>query len=181
MKCLKCSRNAEINYPNGDLCKSCFLEILTNRIKKELRKNYLFKKGEKVLVFGKLTEIFLKKAVEGLPLAVKTDKNYTKDMFDKKFFYDKIIIPWTADDESELFYEEITKPRLNLKNIGQNNKIIKLFKPILDEELVKAAKILKIKFKPKKRNKELEKIQKKFSSAKFGLVKSAEEFKKALK
>lgn len=181
MKCLKCSRTAEISYPNGALCKSCFLEILTNRIKKELRKNNPFERGEKVLVFGKLTETFLKKAIEGLPLVIKTDKKYETNVFDRKFSYDKVVIPWTADDEAELFYEEITKSKPNLKNKGQNQKIIKLFKPILDEELFKAAKILKISFKPKKRNKELERIQKKFTSAKFGLVKSAEEFRKAVK
>ncbi len=76
MKCLKCCKKAEIPYPNGDLCKDCFIEIIINRIKKEIRKNNPFVKDEKVLVYGEITEYFLKKSVEGLPLKIKTVNSF---------------------------------------------------------------------------------------------------------
>ena len=178
MKCLKCDNTAEIQFPNGDLCPSCFLEILTNRIKKDVRQNIPFKKGEKVLVFGKITNSFLKRIVGALPLDITTsNKRFGEDVNDFSS-YDKVVIPWTADDEALLFYTEITKknPRLN-----KNKLIVELFRTVLDDELIKAAKILKIKIKLKSKRKELEKIHKKFPNSIFGLRKSAEEFMKAVK
>lgn len=182
MKCYKCHKKAQIAYPNGDLCNNCFLDILYKRVKKQIRTENPFEKNEKVLVYGKLAKQFLEKAVENLPLKITETAKYTKNVIHDKYAkYDKVVIPWSADDESDIFYEEIIKEKPNFRNIVDNNKIVKIFKSILDKELVQAAKILKINFKPQKRNKEVEKIQKKFSMAKFGLVKAADEFKKAIK
>ena len=176
MKCPRCTCPASIPFPNGNLCPECFLDVLINRIRRDTKLQNPFKINERVLVFGKLTEWFLKKAVE-FPLKIMvTTKKY--DKIKDLSRYDKIAIPWTADDEAELFFNEITskKPGFN-----ENKKIIKLFKSILDKELEQASKILKIKFKIKKRNKELEKIHKKYTHSIFGLRKSAEGFKRTLK
>ena len=169
MKCSKCTNEATVKYPNGDLCNSCFMDMLYKRAEKEIRQ-HPFKKGEKVLIIGKLAEHFLNH-INKIEIA-KTVAEKEKDG------YDKIILPWTADDEADNFYEQITSSNPNLK---ENSKVIKLFKSILDKELAEAAKILNIEFINKARNQDVEKINKKYPTAKFGLVKSSEEIKKALK
>lgn len=189
MKCLKCSNIAKVPYPNGNLCEKCFIDVLTARIKRDTKLNHQFKKGEKVLVFGRLAGVFLKKAMQNLPLKITlTNREYDKIRYLSK--YDKIVIPFTADDEAELFYSEITKKKIKLK---ENKKIIKLFRTILNDELIKAAKILKININNKNKfkinninkindkNKELIKIYKRFPNSIFGLRKSAEEFRTAIK
>lgn len=172
MKCFKCSRNAEISYPNGDLCKNCFLDIVVNRIKKEIRTKNPFEKNEKVLVHGKLAEYFLKKAVGDLPLKIKFVKTAFNGKMDSKF--DKIVVPVTADDEAEAFFEDLMRKKAS--NEKKNSKIVKIFASVLDSELVSASKILKINFKPNKRSKEYEKIRGRNPASAFGLVKSKDDF-----
>ncbi|MBN2420762.1 hypothetical protein JXB27_00625 [Candidatus Woesearchaeota archaeon] len=171
MKCLKCGRNAEISYPNGDLCKDCFLEVLVSRIKKEIRLKNPFSKNEKVLVHGKLAEYFLKKAVGDLPLKIKV----VKPAFGGKVVvgFDKIVIPITADDEAEAFFEEMMKKKASIEK--KNSKIVKIFVPVLDSELVSASKILKIHFKAERRSREYEKIRQRNPASAFGLVKSKDD------
>ena len=180
MKCLKCSKEATVKYPNGDLCNDCFIEILTNRIKKDTKNHVQFKKGDKILVFGKLAKIFLEKVVGNIPLEItEADEKYNSDAI-KKYFpdFDKVVIPWTADDEAESFYNELTSDESEFNK--ENNVIVKIFKMILDKELSMAAKILNMNFEIPSRNSDIERIQKKYPGSKFGLVKSAEEFRKAL-
>ncbi|HIH39673.1 TPA: hypothetical protein HA219_03060 [Candidatus Woesearchaeota archaeon] len=120
MKCLRCSSTANIPYPNGNLCEKCFIDILTARIKKDTKLNYPFKKGEKVLVFGKLAEIFLKKAMPDFPLKISV----TEEKYDKtKDFegYDRVVVPLTADDEAELFYSEITDEKPDFEENEKNS------------------------------------------------------------
>ncbi len=177
MKCLKCPKEAVIKYPNGDLCNDCFIEILVNRVKKDTKSNP-FSKGDNVLVFGKLSMFFLKKVIENLPVTMTEEDNFTKDILKNDFTnYDKVVIPWTADDEAVSFYVDITSPNPKFEN---DNKFVKIFKSILEKELLEASKILNINFIPDKNNEEIEKISRKYPSSKFGLIKSAEEFKKAL-
>jgi hypothetical protein len=182
MKCATCLNEATTKYPNGDLCNSCFIDMLCKRIQKETKAANPFNANERVLVFGKLAKAFLEKAI-GLPLQInEATEEYTKKTIDKEFpGYDKIVVPWTANDEAELFYTEMTKMNPNMKNIGSDRKFVKLFKSITDKELIQAAKILGIEFQKVKRSPELEKIHAKYPSSIFGLGKSAEEFKKALR
>ncbi|MEK6886567.1 MAG: hypothetical protein AABW88_01925 [Nanoarchaeota archaeon] len=176
MKCPRCSNEAKVPYPNGNLCENCYIDVLTARIKKDTKMNSPLNKGEKILVYGKLTEIFLRKAMPELPLEITTiDKKYKKTKNEEK--YDRIVIPFTADDDAESFYSEITKKDPNLE---EDKKVVKLFRTMLNEEVIKAAKILNVKIELNK-NKKLNKIKKKFPQSIFGLRNAAEEFRKAIK
>jgi hypothetical protein len=179
MKCVKCSNEATIKYPNGDLCNDCFIAMLVSRIKKELRAEQSFQKNERVLVFGKITVMILAKVVEGLPLSI-TEATDEYDPANKYNEYDKVVIPWTADDEAQLFYEQLTKKNPTFEALGTSKRIVKLFKTITEKELLQAAKALDVSVEPKQKDKELAAIQKKYPGATIGLVKSAQEFKKAL-
>lgn len=182
MKCFKCSKDASVIYPNGDLCGDCFLEILVNRVKKEVRAECPVKKNEKILIFGKLARYFLERIIQGLPVTItEADEPFSIDVLLKNFSeYDKVVIPWTADDEAILFFDELITANPAFDKIGHSKKIIKLFKSVLDNEVQQAAMLLAMDHKTVTRNDLVEKIQKKYPSAKFGLVKSASEFKKAL-
>ena len=175
MKCYKCSTNeAEIEYPNGKLCKNCFLDIIYKRIEKDI-KQQPFKKGEKVLVFGQLTHSILSKINKIDIDVIERNHEYTKSMDISQF--NKVVIPWTADDEAEAFYESITSPEPTFE---ENLKIVKLFRSLSDEEVLQTAKILCIEHPQKNRNPDIERIRKKYQSSMFGLAKSSEEIKKAL-
>ncbi len=182
MKCFKCANEATVKYPNGDVCNDCFIEIMTNRVKKEIRADTPFKKDERVLVFGALAKLFFDKIVEGMPLKVtESTDEYDKSVLMKDFpQYDKIVVPWTADDEAEQFYKELTKSKPNFAVIGSTQKFVKIFKSVSSKELKQAAQILQIPFEDMKKDETVEKIQKKYPSAVFGLTKSAAEFKKAI-
>jgi len=155
--------------------------MLYSRVKKELRTGKVFVKDDNVLVYGKLAKAFLEKAVE-MPLnIVEAEEEYSKEVLNKEFKeYDKVVIPFTADDEADLFYNEITSKNPDFGKIG-HSKFVKIFKPVLDKELVQAAKILDIEFKTVPKSEEIEKIHKKYPTSKFGLVKTASEFKKIIK
>ena len=180
MKCHTCDNRAKISFPNGDLCKSCFLGVLYKRIKKELRSEARFKRDARVLVFGALATHFLKHAIEGLPLQITETKiPFTKEILKKDFArYDKVVIPWTADDEAEVFYLQLQSEKPDFSMLKQE-KIVKLFKPILDKELLQASKLLKIPFVVPVRDAVFAKIQKRYNT--HGMVKSADEFRKAVR
>ena len=169
MKCLKCNSPGKITFPNGNLCSKCFLEVLVNRIKSSTRRNPL-RKNDRVLVQGKLAYYFLKKAVGNLPLRITVKKDVKNNSG-----YDKIVIPSTADDFAYHFYSELMKKNPDFE---ENRKIIRIFKTILDEELEKASKILKIKFKPAVKDEEFMKIKKRYPELIFGMVKTADEIRK---
>lgn len=175
MKCHICSKQAKIPFPNGNLCQNCFLGMLINRIKKDTKLNNPFKKDEKVLVFGKITEWFLRKI--DIPLKI-TETNKSYDRVKNLNKYDKVVIPWTADDEANSFYSQMTSKNPSFK---ENKRLVKLFRTILGDELIKASKILKMNIRINKKSKEINKIHKKFEHSIFGLKKSLEEFKKAIK
>ena len=73
-----------------------------------------------MLVFGKLAEIFLKKAMPDFPLKISV----TEEKYDKtKDFegYDRVVVPLTADDEAELFYSEITDEKPDFEENEKNS------------------------------------------------------------
>ncbi len=173
MKCLKCPKTGKISHFNGFFCPICYIDMINHRIKKDLRKGSCLSMNDRVLVHGKLAEFFLKKAVENLPIIIKQASEKHQKGFNKA------VIQWSSDDEANLFLDELTCKNPVFEKLGCNDKIIKIFRTISDKELEKAAKILKIKFKPNKKSIEFEKIRKR--QPVFGFVKTAEDFKKALK
>ena len=167
MNCLKCPKTAKISHFNGYFCHDCYIDMIVARIRKDLRKGSGLSKGDNVLVHGELAKYFLKRVVEDLPIKL-VDKGYNK-----------IVIPFTADDEANLFYEEITKTKPDLTRLGNDKKTIKIFKAIADKELEGAAEILKIEFKPNKKSKDVAEIFGRYKA--FSMAKCADEFKKAIK
>lgn len=115
-----------------------FIRIIEKRVRKHARLNKLFRKHDKIFVKGTLNKYLVPKIIKDLPCKIYYKKPKTR--------VNKIVIPWTLDDEINLFLKQF----FTGKKIRQNPKHIKLLKPITDKEAARFAKIKKLKFKPNK-------------------------------
>ncbi len=120
--------------------------------------------GSKEFVVGKY---LLKNIIKNLPveITVKKSAKTAKE-------YDKIIIPWSLDDEAEEFLGIVFNKKKKQK---QNKKIIKLLINLSDEEIELFAKIKGFKYrkKPKSKIKEmLDLLEKRYPGYKFSLLNS---------
>jgi hypothetical protein len=191
MLCVKCNKKkAEISLPYlKNVCKNCFLSIIEKRVRKHVRINKLFKKKDRILVIDDLSYYFVKKTIKNLPVKIlknKFDINKTINYNKNKLIYDyilknkinKIIIPWTIDDEINLYLEKIL---FRKEKTLQKQKIIKLFVNITDNEIELFSKFKKIEFKMNKKNKlikeMIDNLEKKYSGIRFNCLKFIEKMK----
>ena len=153
-----------MNQTNKD-----FIRIIEKRIRKHARMNKLFRKNDKILVKGQLNKYLVPKIIKDLPCKIYYKQ--TKGI-------NKIVIPWTLDDEVNLFLKEL----FTGKKIKQNPKHIKLLKIITDKEAARFAKIKNLKFKPNKKDKPIQhlinKMTEHYSDTKYKLYKSIELLKR---
>lgn len=172
MKCFKCGKKADIEYQKHRICEKCFIYILEKRIRKFIRLNDVFSKKDKILIVGELAGYFIKSLLDKNPC----EKTYRKRKV--KGDFDKIVIEWTMDDEIDSFFYSWFNGKKEKKF---PKKYVKLLLPITDEEALKAAKILKIKFVPRKKNKDIKHIvdfmSSKYSETRYNIVKRIAELK----
>ncbi len=166
MKCYLCNKKAQIKQQKGrSVCDECFSRLIEKRIRKYTRLNKIFRPNDRVLVIGDLSKYFVKSITKGLPIKIFSRKNKKAN---------KIVVIWTADDEANLFLEELFLG----KKIKQDKKQVKLLRVITDKEAKLFAKIKKLKFKENKKNKDIQRfideLEKKDPGAKFRLVKNQE-------
>ena len=150
-------------------------------IKKRIRKSMAakpFKKGDRILVLGSgdakaaVTEFFLRDILKGFPAEItkeKSAKNSAK--------YDKIIIPWSLEDECSEFIEGLFGGKIAVKS---QKKEIRLLKGVKEEEINAVAKSQKLKFKKHDEKKSkirimLDLLEKKYPGYKFALLNSIKE------
>jgi hypothetical protein len=151
--------------------KKAFTKVIEKRIRKYARLNRLFRKNDRILVKGSLEKYLVPRIIQDLPCKIYYQKP-------KNVRIDKIVVPWTLDDEINLFLKQyFTK-----KKAKQNKKHIKLLKPITDQEAARFAKLKKLSFKPNKKDKEIQKFIDKmtehYQDTKYKLYKSIELLKK---
>ena len=161
MKCYLCSKKAKIQQQKGRaVCDECFCRLIEKRIRKYTRLNKIFRPKDKILVKGRLSRYFIESITKNLPIKIVNKKS------------NKVVVDWTADDEANLFLEELF---LGKKN-KQDKKQVKLLKVITDKEAKLFAKIKKLKFKENKKNKDIQKfideLEKKDLGAKYRLLKN---------
>jgi hypothetical protein len=169
MKCFHCKNKAVVHFTQ-DLCKKCFLRLLEARIRKYIRIEKLFQKGDNILIRDPLSDYLVKKIVGGLP--VKYYKRNSSNI-------NSIVIPWTIDDECCYFLERLfaNKPVPKIKNVS-------VLVTVTDAEALAYAKLKNIKFKPNRKNQYvmemLNSMEKKYKETKFSLVKSIKEMQNVL-
>lgn len=182
MKC-SCNKKAEISLKHlGNLCKGCFSRIIEKRIRKTTRINKIFKKGDNILVFDKLSSHIVNNILKDLPKKVFFYKKYDSinqlnnkiiKNYIKKNKINKVVIPWTLDDEIDKFLKNVM-----LNKIIKKNDYIKLFKETTEEELDLFSKMNKLKYIKNKKNKDINdfisNVDEIYPATKFKLLRSSE-------
>jgi tRNA(Ile)-lysidine synthase TilS/MesJ len=174
MKCIKCRGKAGISLRHiGSVCRTCFLEIIEKRVRKEFRTKKLIKKNDRILMIDNgskefaVGEYLLNNIIKNLPAKIEIKKSSKST---KK--YDKIIIPWSLDDECEEFLNMVFNKK---KQPKFSKKAIKLLMNVSDEEIGLFAKIKGFKHKKRKKSKikqMLDLLEKRYPGYKFSLLNS---------
>ncbi|MBW2984168.1 hypothetical protein KY361_03580 [Candidatus Woesearchaeota archaeon] len=171
MRCIKCKRKKQLVRLASlePVCKDCFCRIIEKRIRKRIRLNKLFRKGDRILIADELSFYLIKKIIKELP--VKLFLRTSADKTNKK------AVKWTLDDELSAFLENIFFGKKRSKP-----KQISILDVITDNEAVMFSKINNIKFEPNKKDKNitniLNRLEKKYPEIRFSLSRSISESRK---
>jgi len=192
MECIKCSQKSSISMKHlGELCKTCFVEVIEKRVRKELRTKNPLKKNNKIVIINNaskesaVSEYLLKKIIKGLPVDITIKKSSKLNLPSKTVQkYDKIIIPWSLEDEAAEFLELL----FNKTPITKfSKKSIKLLKVLSEEEITMYTKIKKLKYNKQSKKKKskvkiiLDTLEKKYHGYKFSLLNSTRNIKGILR
>ena len=179
MKCKNCNRKADTGLAHlGPLCKGCFCKTVEKRIRRYVRINKIFKKNDRILIDDRLCLFLIKSIIKDLPVNIFFRKNA-----DKRFIIrnkiNKVVVPWTVDDEISLFLEGVFSGRIERGLLKGKGKEIKLLKNITDKEAVLFARFKGIEFKANKKKEDiaefLNELESKYPETRFSLMKSVEE------
>lgn len=183
MECIKCNQKSSISMKHlGDLCKPCFVKVVEKRVRKELRTKNPLKKNNKIVIINNnskesaVSEYLLKKIIKDLPVDITLKKSTKLNLSSKTLKkYNKIIIPWSLEDEISEFIESL----FNKTSITKfSKKSIKLLKVLSEEEIAMYAKIKKLEYnKQIKRKKSkvkimLDNLENRYPGYKFSLLNS---------
>jgi hypothetical protein len=189
MKCQRCKNQADINYLENHLCKSCFTKMLEKRIRKHLRITEAIHKENKLIVVGEMCQYWLERIFPGLPLKIykQVDKGEYLDndslLAKAKKLKARIVIPWTMDHENHYFLQHFIEGKKQLY-LGDNKQYIKMLLPITDQEAQILAKIKGIIYRPLKEDRYTKffgQLETKYPSVRYAFAGSTEEMAKALK
>ena len=126
MECFKCKKRATsigLGHFPGKLCNGCFLKFIEKRVRKSVRLKKLFSRGNHVLVLDDRTkeslvsQNLLQSVLKHLNVTVFVFEVEDKFNLDEKKIraivktgsIDKIVLPWSLDDEVEWFLEKMFK------------------------------------------------------------------------
>jgi len=188
--CIKCRKiNALVNLPHiKNVCSSCFTEIIEKRIRRYVRINKIFRKNDRILVSDDLSFFLVNSIIKDLPAHIFLKSMNIDDLSKssvkrsiKKDKINKILIPWTIDDEANLFLNNLFSGR----NKRLDKRYIKLLITITDKEAGLFSKINDIDFKENKKNEEIKKmldmLEQKYPETKFSLSRSIGQMEKILR
>lgn len=191
MRCVKCGKAAE--EKSIAACKNCFVKIIEKRVRKEIRINRLFRKGDRVALIddksaeAKVSGFMIKSILGNLPMEFsvkKADYHLGKLSGGKS---DKVIIPWCADLESEYLLSCVFENK-NPEHLGHFMKggkmYIKLLLPLIRREVEEFARIKGLRYYKKKKKsqamKMLDTLETEYPDIKFGVLRSSRELKRSL-
>jgi len=170
-----------------DLCRKCFLRLIEARVRKYSRLSKLFRRDDHILTIDPLTHFLVKRIVAELPLEIYYKNMKITDLETttaKKYIgnnnINKIIIPWTIDDECSLFLEKLFAGK---RAISQ--KYYSLLLTMTDEEALLFARFNNLRFVSLQKNRDflgiVNAMQEKYPETKFSLMKSIKEMHTILK
>lgn len=149
---------------NTEFCDKCFLDVIFKRIRKTIRKNNYFSKGDNVIINDPLTRKIIKE-VTYIPLKIIYNPNA------KLNTKHKIILPLTIDYFIVDFLESIFKGRKSGIKIPEN--ILLIYKDITSEEIERLARLKRARINMGKTetNRFLDQMEQRYGGIKFNLNK----------
>src|SRR3990167_7457924 len=126
MKCDFCKNGCEIEDENRHYCSSCYCRFIEKKVRRFGREGKLFRKGDRIAVVGELCRYFVKSMTSGLPAKIFYINKFNKE-FAKKNKVNKIVIPWTMDDEAVNFIDSFMS---NKKVEKEDLKIVRLLRNV---------------------------------------------------
>ena len=189
MKCVQCGKRkatvflAHLNH----VCLNCAVHLIEKRIRKYVRMNRLIQRNDIIWTTDALAEKITKGIVQDMPVKwlkrkekVENILKMTKKVKEciKKNRIQKIIIPWTADDEAAAFLKRALE---NSPRKEMDRRIVPLLVRVTDQEAAILSKYHKAAFSPNKGNEEiksmLDRMEERYPETKFSLLKSAEKIR----
>jgi hypothetical protein len=179
MKCYLCNKKASIKQQkNRYICNKCFSWLFEKRIRKQTRLDQSFKPRDRILAIGQIANYLTKSITKNMNVKI-FQKNKIDSNFIKKNKINKIVIEYTLDDELNQYIKGIFEKK---KEAKKDKKYIKILKNVTDNDVLLFAKINKLKFKPNKKDKNIQEflnsIQAKFPNAKYTLLKNINKLRK---
>jgi hypothetical protein len=167
-QCIHCSKKADTHLPYlHPLCRQCFCNVIEKRIRRYTRLNKVFSKGDRIIAVGELNQYLIPHIIKGLPVEIESRK--TAPVKDSNA---KVVVNWTLDDETCAFLEQLLTGK---KREMRHQSILKT---VTDKELLLFAGFNKLRFKPNRKNSEVQRIldtlEAKHPETKFSLMKSME-------
>ncbi|MBI2128770.1 hypothetical protein HYU07_00880 [Candidatus Woesearchaeota archaeon] len=191
MKCISCKKTANVILHHlQPYCCPCFCRMIEKRVRKFVRINKVFKKGDNICIVDDGSHDFLnaqfllKSIIKGLPvkirilrIKIKNRQDFLKNKVLLKLSKNtKMIIPWTMEDEDSLFLKNIFDSKAPIKS-----SFIKLLMIITDDESAAFAECRGFNVSKKEDKNDvkifLNEIENKYPGSKFGLLKSSLELK----
>jgi len=191
MKCSTCPNESAVSLKYlQPLCRNCFCDVIEKRIRKHTRIGKAFRKGDRILIVDNLAKFIVKGIIRDLPakvyyrqFSIGEIRKPNKELiaFISKNKINKIVIPWTADDDACSFMNSV----FNNDNKAESEfpariskKIVKLFSGITNKEAELYAKFNNHAFNPNTFypdvRKFLDSLEELYPDTKFGIVKSRE-------
>lgn len=167
MKCQRCGKPAKTQMAHlGALCAGCFCTAIEKRIRKYVRINKVFSKGDRIIAVGELNQYLIPRIIKGLPAKIIFRKSGPKNTKSKE----KVVVNWTIDDDATDFLEHVlTKKR-------RQRPVLSILRWTTDAELSLFAEFKKLEFKPNKKNPDIAKmidtLELKHPETKFSIAKS---------
>ncbi|MBI5398689.1 hypothetical protein HZB03_04460 [Candidatus Woesearchaeota archaeon] len=199
--CQHCvSKHAKNTLADKCLCDSCFAALCERKLRRNLR-NYDLKRDEQVLfledtsskALGHLTHIPLKLTTAMLSNAeLSAAALFDAGIIDrhlKEHAAQRIVVPWTMDDENEKFLREILTYKKGHRKDNtqkfQEKNLIKLFAPLSRTETQQYCTIKKIPYsgqihKSNTLGKMLDAFEKKYPGTKTSIAQSAKDLRQRL-
>jgi hypothetical protein len=190
--CNQCGRKTTGNrYVDKELCDSCYTALIERVVRKHIRLEGCIKKGAMILAIDDVTEYLLHRILN-MPVEIikKSSASLGLKQLGQVFSgtpllnsaiekdnIDVIVVPWTLDDETESFLEQILFKK---KSINDSPKILKLLYPVSRKDVAAFCRIRNIKYKSPKNSDSLdfvEAMEQKYPGTKNALLKCSANIK----
>ena len=104
-KCNRCTKDSVGQIFKEKLCCSCFTTVIDKRIRKFARLNKLFSRNDKLLLMGDLVNHVVRGIIGDMPVQIEVGQasRHVENVSEYEGKFNKIVIPWTMDDENLLF------------------------------------------------------------------------------